>query len=292
MLIPTLLLLIGSATAEPMSLEGWRTLVRDAQRHVSEGSPRALVALRRLSNRRVRDVDGGVIVVDDTQLARITLDLQRTLSDPSTSADSIRAAAVHLALLEDEVGRLLEAPPAPYAQAIRPDGTLFATATTPVLPGRAEASWEPAFRASWTRLRAWVGLAISGRRTGSTTATAAVLVGTSLAALLLALWPMFRGLMATTPATVVPGPITSGRRHTPLGARMLAALRQLARQGLLHQPEHLTNGEVLAALPDETRGRLAPALAIHDRSAYGGHGPTEGEERLLDDILERYEETT
>ncbi len=282
--------LAGAAHAEPMSLEGWRTLVRDAQRHVAEGSPQALVALRRLSDRQVRDVDGGAVSVDDAQLARITAQLQQTLHDPASSPDTIRAAAVHLALLEDEVDRLLEAPPPPYAQAIRPDGTLFATTTAPVAPGRAEAPWEPAARAAWARVRAWIGVAVTGRSGASTTATAAVLVGTSLAALLLALWPAVRNL--TTPSTTraAEGPPRPGTRHSPLGRRVLLALRGLRRRGLLPVPEHLTNGEVLSTLPEAHRKRLAPALVIHDRVAYGGHEPSQAELGLVERILEPYGE--
>jgi len=284
-----LLLWTGLASGEALSPEGWRTLVRDAQRHVAEGTPRSLVAMRRLADRQVRDVDGGVVVVDDRELLRLISQLELAMQAPELPTPAYREAALYLALLEGEVDALLEEPPPPYSQAIRPDGTLFATATRPLQPARAGSSWTQIVQTSWGRVRAWVGIALSGRGPGGTGVTAVVLVGTSLAALLLALWPLFRSLLTRRERPVPDRSLGPGGHHSPLGQRLLAILDQLGRRGLLTRPAHLTNGEVLDALPASERGLLAPAVRVHDAACYGAGPSGEAEHALLEQVQRRME---
>jgi hypothetical protein len=283
------LLLVGIAQAEPMSAEGWRTLVRNAQTQVAAGTPHALVALRRLTGRQVLDPDGGVVTVDDRELLRLTAELDHALAGTEDPLPVLRETALYLAQLELEVDKLLEGPPPSYALAIRPDGTLFATATRPLQPAGAAAPWEPALRSGWGRVRAWVGIAMSSRGRGGRSLTAVVLVGTSVAALLLAMWPMIRRLGAGGPPPARRGGLATGRPPTALGRRLLAILDALARRGLIQRPEHLTNGEVLAVLPDEARRRLAPAVRVHDLGCYGERPVGAAEHALLEELQRRLE---
>ena len=287
LMVLALLLWIGAAHAEAMSPQGWRTLVRDAQRHVGEETPRALVALRRLSDRQVQDLDGGVVVVDDRELMRVTAQIERAVEQGEDTAAAYQGAALYLSQVEGEVDALLESPPPPYSQAIRPDGTLFATATRPLQPARVTSPWTTVLQAGWGRVRAWVGIAVSGRGRGGAGVTAAVLVGTSLAALLLALWPLIANLSRRKGGSAPPRQRDPGHTHTSLGRRLLAILDQLARQGLLTRPAHMTNGEVLAALPDSQRGLVEPAIRAHDRACYGGHPPGPTEHALLEQLERR-----
>lgn len=282
-----LLLLVGSAHADAMSPEGWRSLVRDAQRHVSEGTPRSLVALRRLADRQVRDVDGGVVTVDDRELLRLTSQLEQAIDQADITGGPYREAALYLALLEGEVDTLLDGPPPPYSQAIRPDGTLFATSTRPLQPSRSASPWTQVLQTGWGRVRAWIGIAISGRGGGGAGVTAAVLVGTSLAAVLLAIWPLLSGLIRGGSAAPPSQRASDRQTHTRLGRRLLAILDELARRGLLARPSHLTNGEVLAALPAAERGMLEPAIRVHDRACYGDSPPGTAEHALLEQLLQR-----
>ncbi len=290
MLILLLLLLVGSVHAEAMSAEGWDTLVRDARRHVAEQSPRALVAMRRLADRQVRDSDGGVIVVDDQELLRLTARLEAGIAEGNGLPRAYRDAALYLDQLEGEVRELIERPPPPYSQAIRPDGTLFETATRPLQPARASSPLADVLDAGWARVRAWVGIALTGRGRGGFALTM-VLIGTSLAALLLALWPLLRSLGAMAPVPMPTARRPDASSHSALGLRLLAALDTLSRRGLVRRPAHLTNGEVLDALPPRERGWLAPAVRVHERCCYGGDdaGP---EEHALLDALQRRLETT
>jgi hypothetical protein len=279
---------VGSVHAEAMSAEGWDTLVRDARRNVAEQSPRALVAMRRLSGRQVRDSDGGVVVVDDRELTRLTAELERALSEEGSAPRAYRNAALYLDQLEGEVRELMDRPPPPYALAIRPDGTLFETATRPLQPARASSPLTEVLDAGWARVRAWVGIALAGRSGGGLALTL-VLIGTSLAALLLALWPLLRSLGTGS----APAPVTTRARrspgHSPLGLRLLSALDQLAHRGLLRRPAHLTNGEVLEALPDRERGWLTPAVRAHERCCYGRAQVGPEEHALLDALQRRLE---
>ncbi len=290
-LLLALMLLLGTARGEALSAEGWRTLVRDAQRHVAQQSPQALVALRRLGGRRVRNPDGSVIGVDDGQLVQLTTAIERGLDGERPREPAFRATSLYLAQLEAEVDSLLDAPPPPYSQAIRPDGTLFATATRPLEPARGDAPWEPAARAGWGRVKAWVGIAMSGRGPGGRGLSAAVLVGTSLAALLLALWPVMRRLgEGGRPGSAA---VTGAARwdHSPLGRRLLALLELLARRGVIDRPASRTNGEVLERLPPETRRLLAPVVGAHDRACYGGAELDDAAWALLDDAQRELERT-
>jgi len=282
-----LLIWVGAPQAEALSPEGWRTLVRDAQRHVAEGTPRSLVALRRLTDRQVRDVDGGVVVVDDRELARLTAELEVAVEHPEQPSAAYRETALYLSLLEAEVDGLLDGPPPPYSQAIRPDGTLFATTTRPLQPARATSALTQVVQASWGRVRAWVGIALSGRGPGGTGITAVVVVGTSLAALLLALWPLVRGLLGGRRAPLTHSPIRTRGEHTALGRRLLAILDELYRRGLIPRPAHLTNGEVLDELPAAERGLLAPAVRVHDAACYGEHPSGDAEHALLEQLQRR-----
>jgi hypothetical protein len=285
-----LLLWIAVAGAEPMSPEGWRTLVRDAQRHVTAGTPQALVALRRLPGRQVRDPEGGVVMVDDREILGITQQLERDFASGSDPKPTLLRASLYLSMVQSEVDTLLERPPPPYSKAIRPDGTLFTTATRPLQPARNTSPWEPLVQASWGRVRAWVGIALSGRGPGGTGLTALVLVGTSLAALALALWPILRG--HAPPATALTGADSTrwSATNSALGARLLAVLQALFQRGLLGPPAHLTNGEVAAALPDKERAVMAPALRIHDRHRYGQGPAGPAEHAVIEAALERLED--
>ncbi len=282
------LLWVGAAQADAMSPEGWRTLVRDAQRSVAEGTPRAVLTMRRLTDRQVRDVDGDVVVVDDRELLRLTGELERALSSTDGGTRAFSEAALHLAQLEAEVDALLEEPPPPYSQAIRPDGTLFATATRPLQPARGGSSLELALQTGWGRVKAWVGIAISGRGPGGTGVTAVVLVGISLAAMLLALWPMVQSLRSGRDLRIA-SPGGPGMEHSVLGRKLLAVLDALARRGLLTRPTHLTNGEVLATLPSAERGMIEAAVRVHDRACYGDGPVGPAELALLEQLQQRME---
>lgn len=291
-LLLLLVLLVGSASAEPMSPEGWRTLVRNAQRQVAAGTPHAVVSMRRLGDRQVRDREGGVVVVDDRELLRLTAELEHALTGPDDPLPTLSETALYLDQLEGEVDKLLEDPPPPYSQAIRPDGALFATATRPLQPARVAAPWEPALRSGWGRVRAWVGIAMSGRGSGGSGLTAVVLVGTSVAAVLLALWPVIRRLSTHDSAPVRSTRAAPARPPTALGRRLLAILDALAQRGLLRAPAHLTNAEVLAALPDSERQLLAPAVRVHDLSCYGERPAGKAEHALLEALQRRMERTS
>jgi hypothetical protein len=288
-LLLVLVLLVGGAHAEPMSPEGWRTLVRNAQQQVAAGTPHAVVSMRRLGDRQVRGPEGGVVAVDDRELLRLTAELEHALTGPDDPLPALRETALYLAQLEGEVDKLLEEPPPPYSQAIRPDGALFATTTRPLQPARTTAPWEPALRSGWGRVRAWVGIAMSGRGSGGSGLTAVVLVGTSVAALLLALWPVIRRLGAAGPTASRGGGVRPGRLSTPLGRRLLAILDALARRGLIRAPAHLTNGEVLRTLPESERQLLAPAIRVHDLSCYGERAAGPAEHALLEALQRRLE---
>ncbi|MFH1467707.1 MAG: DUF4129 domain-containing protein [Pseudomonadota bacterium] len=290
MRLALLLLVLGTTRAEPISPEGWRSLVRDAERRVTQGSPLALTSLRRLQGRQIRDPDGGVAQVDDDELERLTTQLEAALAGEGVLANALRDTSLHLSLLETEADQLVRRPPPSYSQAIRPEGELFATAVR-AAPEAAEPSpLESGAQRGWARVRAWTGLALTRRGTSSAHATLFVLVGTSLAALLLALWPALRALGSARPARTRSAREAPGRPASPLGTALLAALGALVRRGRLRQPAHLTNGEVMAALPGADQALVAPAIAVHDRACYGGAAPSEAERQLVLELAARLEE--
>jgi len=273
-----MLFCLGSAHAESISLEGWRTLLRDAQRQVTTSSPTAPVALRRLADRRVRDPEGGIIEVDDGVLQRLTLAADSLPDDDA----SRRATALHLALLESEADQLLRAPPPPYARAIRPDGALFPTTTRPLPPASEDSSLQPSLEAGWSRVRAWVGLAITGRGSGPLGVPSTVLLLVSLVFLLLVVWPALSralpgGQVAAQSATGDAAP-----RHSPLGERLLRLLARLEGEGLLRRARLLTNGEVLQRLPLPFGRALRPALEAHDRACYGSLSEQSADDQALE----------